>query len=65
MERTGLLFELFPGLLRLRELDEEKGFVLETYGHTVDGFKYLGKYGRIYGLDEKALKGGGLRAPVP
>jgi len=56
LERTGLLFELFPGLLRLREMDEEKGFVLETYGHTVDGFRYLGKYGRIYGLDEKALR---------
>jgi len=56
LERMGLLFELFPGLLRLKEMDEEKGFVLETYGHTVDGFRYLGKYGRIYGLDEKALR---------
>ena len=56
LERTGLLFELFPELLKLKELDQEKGFVLETYGHTVDGFQYLGKYGRIYGLDEKALR---------
>ena len=56
LEKTGLLFELFPGLLKLKEMDEEKGFILETYGHTVDGFRYLGKYGRIYGLDEKALR---------
>ncbi|MDR2017804.1 MAG: HD domain-containing protein [Syntrophobacterales bacterium] len=56
MERTGLLFDLFPGLQRLRELDEEKGFVLTTYGHTIDGFKYLRKYGDTYDLNEKALR---------
>ena len=56
LEKTGLLFELFPGLLKLREMDEEKGFILGTYSHAIDGFQYLGKYGRIYGLDEKALR---------
>lgn len=56
LEETGLLFELFPDLLALKKMDEEKGFVLETYGHAVDGFKYLRRYGALYGLDEKALR---------
>jgi poly(A) polymerase len=56
MEVTGLLFELFPELQALRQMDIEKKFTLETYGHTIDGFKYLKKYGRTYGLDEKSLR---------
>ena len=56
METTGLLFELFPALKRLREMDEEKGFVLTTYGHTVDGFKYITRFGDLYGLSRKSLR---------
>ena len=56
MEDTGLLFELFPALKKLREMDEEKGFVLTTYGHTVDGFKYISRYGGLYGLSRKSFK---------
>jgi poly(A) polymerase len=56
METTGLLFELFPELQALRQMDIEKKFTLETYGHTIDGFKYLRKYGRAYGLDERSLR---------
>lgn len=56
MEHTALLFEIFPELQSLRELDIEKGFVLETYGHTVDGFMYLNKYKGAYHLDVKSLK---------
>jgi tRNA nucleotidyltransferase/poly(A) polymerase len=56
MEVTGLLFELFPELQALRQMDIEKKFTLETYGHTIDGFKHLRKYGRKYGLDEKSLR---------
>jgi tRNA nucleotidyltransferase/poly(A) polymerase len=41
MRLTGLLFEIVPELLALKALDEEKGFVLETLGHTMDGFRYL------------------------
>jgi poly(A) polymerase len=41
MRLTGLLFEIVPELLALRALDEEKGFELETLGHTLDGFGYL------------------------
>jgi tRNA nucleotidyltransferase/poly(A) polymerase len=59
MEDTGLLFQLVPELHSLRQMDIEKKFLLETYGHTIDGFKYLRKYGRQYGLDEKNLRGVG------
>ncbi len=56
MENTGLLFQLFPELHALRQMDIEKRFALETYGHTIDGFKYLRKYGKTYGLDENRMR---------
>ena len=56
MEHVGLLFEIFPELYPLKQMDEEKGFILETYGHTIDGFKYLKKYNQPYSLDEKTFK---------
>jgi tRNA nucleotidyltransferase/poly(A) polymerase len=59
LQTTGLLFELFPDLYALKKLDEEKQFVLETFGHTIDGFKYLTIYGQIYGLDERGLRNTG------
>ncbi|MBA4416425.1 MAG: hypothetical protein C0392_00730 [Syntrophus sp. (in: bacteria)] len=55
MEKTGILFELVPELDELRQMDVEKGFTLETYGHTIDGFKHIRKYADLYGLDEKML----------
>jgi tRNA nucleotidyltransferase/poly(A) polymerase len=54
MEKTGLLFEIFPELDALRNLDREKHFVLETYGHTIDAFTYLPRESSLCGLDEKA-----------
>ena len=59
MEHTALLFEIFPELQSLRELDIEKKFVLETYGHTIDGFKYLNEYNETYRLDVKSLRNAG------
>jgi tRNA nucleotidyltransferase/poly(A) polymerase len=59
LQTTGLLFELYPDLYALKKLDEEKQFVLETFGHTMEGFKYLTTYGRIYGLDERSLRNTG------
>ena len=56
LQLVGLLFELFPDLYALKKLDEEKQFVLETYGHTVDGFKYLPSFGNKYCLDERSLR---------
>ena len=40
---TRLLFLLFPELNALEQMDREKGFDLETLGHTIEGFKYLEK----------------------
>lgn len=56
LEELGLLFEIFPELDSLKRLDREKQFTLETFGHTMDGFSYLHKYGRRYRLDEKEIK---------
>lgn len=56
LQEVGLLFEVFPQLHDLKKLDEEKKFVLETYGHSVDGFKYLPRYGKEYRLDEKDIR---------
>ena len=56
LQLVDLLFELFPDLYALKKLDEEKQFVLETYGHTVDGFKYLPSFGNKYCLDERSLR---------
>ncbi len=54
---TGLLFELFPELYALRQMDIEKNFQLETLGHTLDGFQYLHSCNQQYAsLDEKALR---------
>ncbi|MCX5812016.1 MAG: HD domain-containing protein [Proteobacteria bacterium] len=55
MTSTGLIFKIFPELYALKQMDMEKGFTLETYGHTIDGFQYLRKYNKIYNIDEKRL----------
>lgn len=55
MTSTGLIFKIFPELYALKQMDIEKGFILETYGHTIDGFKYLKRYNKLYSLDEKIL----------
>jgi poly(A) polymerase len=56
MQETGVLFELFPELRALKEMDEEKAFDLETLGHTLDGFAYLKRAGRLHGFSERDKK---------
>jgi len=56
LQAVGLLFMLFPDLYALKQLDEEKGFVLETFGHAIKGFRYVTTFGRAYGLDERSLR---------
>jgi tRNA nucleotidyltransferase/poly(A) polymerase len=56
LETSGLLFEIFPELEGLRVMDREKGFELETFGHTMEGFRFLRKYARRYHLDEKTVR---------
>jgi tRNA nucleotidyltransferase/poly(A) polymerase len=55
MTSTGQIFNIFPELYKLRQMDIEKMFTLETYGHTIDGFKYLKKYNKLYNLADKML----------
>lgn len=56
LQEAGLLFEVFPQLHALKRLDDEKKFVLETCGHTIDGFKYLPRYSKEYHLNEKEIR---------
>jgi len=56
MDSIGLLFEIFPELEGLRHMDKERGFSLETFGHTIKGFRYLKRYGAFYRLDDKSIK---------
>lgn len=53
---TGLLSEIVPELRALREMDVEKGFVLETYGHTISGFAFLYSRGKRYTEDAGSLR---------
>jgi len=50
---TRLLFLLFPELSELEQMDREKGFELETLGHTIEGFKYLEKAKAFHAFDEQ------------
>lgn len=56
MRETDILFELFPELRALKEMDEEKGFDLETLGHTLDGFAYLKRARRLHEFSERDKK---------
>lgn len=56
LARTGLLFEIFPELLPLQEMDKEKGLEPAALGHMLGGFKYTGRTSRFHPLDEKAAK---------
>lgn len=56
---TGLLFEIFPELVPLRAMDREKGFELETLGHTIGGFKYMNRGRRFYRMSEKEVRQAG------
>jgi tRNA nucleotidyltransferase/poly(A) polymerase len=53
---TGLLFALIPELSALEEIDREKGFELETLGHTIEGFKYLERARVLYRFGEQEAR---------
>ncbi len=56
MEETRLLFEIFPELLLLEEMDREKHLTPEALAHTIDGFRHVGKVRRFHPLMEKEAK---------
>jgi tRNA nucleotidyltransferase/poly(A) polymerase len=52
---TGLLFALFPELGALEQMDREKGFELETLGHTIEGFSYMERARALYTFEEQDM----------
>ncbi len=52
LEETGLLFELFPELAPLGEMDREKELKPAALGHTLSGFRYMDRAGRLYPFDD-------------
>lgn len=56
LEEAGLLFELFPELLPLREMDREEGLEPAALGHTLAGFRYIDRIGRFYDFSENERK---------
>ncbi len=56
LDKTNLLFEIFPELYPLRQMDIEKGFILETLGHTLDGFRFLHPWKGYAGVEGHDLQ---------
>jgi poly(A) polymerase len=52
LAETGLLFQLFPELLPLGEMDREKGLEPAALGHTLAGFRYIDRIRRSYPFTE-------------
>jgi len=52
LERTGLLYEIFPELLPMKRMDEEGRLDLEILGHTILGFRYLPRERTFYPFSE-------------
>ena len=53
---TGLLFRIIPEFLPMVEMDREKGFELEAFGHTIEGFRHEAKASSIYTFDDRQLR---------
>jgi tRNA nucleotidyltransferase/poly(A) polymerase len=56
MEETRLLFEIFPELVLLEEMDREKHLEPKALTHTIDGFRHVNKVRRFHPLMEKEAK---------
>ncbi len=59
MEETRLIFELFPELISLEEMDSEKRLAPKALRHTIDGFKYASRIKKIIPLPENEAKHAG------
>ena len=56
LRRTGLLFEIFPELKSLLELDREKGLEPQALGHTLGAYQYMGRVRRFHPLTDREAK---------
>jgi poly(A) polymerase len=59
MEETGLLFEIFPELLKLKEMDREKRLRPMSFGHTIGGFRHVRRIKQFYPFNEREIKHAG------
>jgi tRNA nucleotidyltransferase/poly(A) polymerase len=48
LAETGILFEIVPELLPLGEMDRDKGLDPPSLGHTIGGFRYMGRAKRFH-----------------
>ncbi|MCS7280078.1 MAG: HD domain-containing protein [Desulfobacterota bacterium] len=55
MEETGLLFDIFPEFIPLRDFDKQYNLRLKVLNHTLYGLKFLKPLKRITGLDETEM----------
>lgn len=55
LEKTGLLFEVFPELLPMKKMDEEKRLDLQILGHTILGFRYLPREKAFYPFSDSDI----------
>ena len=56
LRRTGLLFEIFPELKSLLDLDREKGLEPQALGHTLGAYQYMGRVRRFHPLTDREAK---------
>jgi poly(A) polymerase len=56
MEETGLLFEIFPELLRLAEIDAAKRLRPSTLGHTLGGFRHVQKVKKFHHFTDRETR---------
>jgi tRNA nucleotidyltransferase/poly(A) polymerase len=59
MEETGLLFEIVPELTALGEMDRERGLEPQALGHTIGGFRYMGRIKRFHPFTERETRHAG------
>ena len=56
LRQTGLLFEIFPELRRLLELDMEKTLEPQALGHTLGAYQYMGRVRRFHPLTDREAR---------
>jgi hypothetical protein len=59
MEETGLLFEIFPELLGLAEMDALRRLRPRALGHTLGGFRHVRKIKRFYNFTDREARQAG------
>jgi len=56
LRQTGLLFEIFPELRSLLQLDMEKTLEPQALGHTLGAYQYMGRVRRFHSLTDREAR---------